>query len=199
MPLCVDVGVGPGHIVLDGDPAHSSKRAELPQFLARPCLLWPSRWMDQDNTWYGGRSLPRRHCARWGPSFLPSTERGTAAAHFLAHVYCGHTVAHLSNCGWMNYDATRCGCRPRPRPHCVRWGPSSLPKSAEPPIFGPCLLWPNRWMDQDNTWYGGRSQPRRHCGRWEPSSLPSSERDTAAPHFLAHVYCGQMVAHLSIY
>jgi len=23
---------------------------------------------------------------------------------------------------------------------------------AEPPIFGPCLLWPNNWMDQDGTW-----------------------------------------------
>jgi len=29
----------------------------------------------------------------------------------------------------------------------------------QPPIFGPCLLWPNGWMDQDATGYGGR--PRR--------------------------------------
>jgi len=27
----------------------------------------------------------------------PSTERGTAAPHFSAHIYCGQTVAHLSN------------------------------------------------------------------------------------------------------
>jgi len=26
------------------------------------------------------------------------TERGTAAPHFSAHVYCGQTIAHLSNC-----------------------------------------------------------------------------------------------------
>jgi len=25
-------------------------------------------------------------------------------------------------------------------------------KGAEPPIFGPCLLWPNGYMDQDATW-----------------------------------------------
>ena len=26
-------------------------------------------------------------------------------------------------------------------------------KGAEPPpIFGPCLMWPNGWMDQDVTW-----------------------------------------------
>ena len=28
-------------------------------------------------------------------------------------------------------------------------------KGAEPPIFGPCLLWPNGCVDQDATWYGG--------------------------------------------
>jgi len=27
--------------------------------------------------------------------------------------------------GWMHQDATWYGSRPRPRPHCVRWGPSS--------------------------------------------------------------------------
>jgi len=48
MPLGTEVGLGPGHIVLDGD-------------------LAPPEW-------------------------------GTAAPHFLASVYCGQTVAHLSNC-----------------------------------------------------------------------------------------------------
>jgi len=31
-------------------------------------------------------------------------------------------------------------------------GDSSPKKGAQPPpIFGPCLLWPNPWMDQDAT------------------------------------------------
>ena len=31
--------------------------------------------------------------------------------------------------------------RHQPRPHCIRWGPSSSsPKGAQPPIFGPCLF-----------------------------------------------------------
>jgi len=80
----------------------------------------------------------------------------------------------------MDLDATWYGGRPRPRPHCARWGPSSPPKKGtEPPIFGLFLLWPNGWMDQDATWYGGRPQPRRHCVRWgappkgtAPSFLP---------------------------
>jgi len=51
MPLGTEVGLGPGAIVLDGDPALASpKRAQLPIF--GPCLLWPNGWMDQDVTWY---------------------------------------------------------------------------------------------------------------------------------------------------
>jgi len=45
MPIGKEVGLGPGHIVLDGDPATTA-----------------------------------------------------APPHFSAHVYCGQTVAHLSNC-----------------------------------------------------------------------------------------------------
>ena len=63
------------------------------------------------------------------------------------------------------------------------------------PIFSPCLLWPNGWMDQEATSHGGRPRPRPHCVRWGPSS--PTERGTPAPNFSAHVYCGQMVAHLS--
>ena len=56
---------------------------------------------------------------------------------------------------------------------CVRWRPSSPPpKGAKlPPLFGPCLLWPNGSMDEDATWYGGRPRPRRHCVRWR-TQLP---------------------------
>jgi len=42
--------------------------------------------------------------------------------------------------GWMDQHETwhTCRGRPRSRPHCVRWGPSS-PSKGQPPIFGPCL------------------------------------------------------------
>ena len=44
-----------------------------------------------------------------------------------------------------------------PGHHIVLNGDPTPPKKgAQPPIFGPCLLWPNGWMDQDATWYGGR-------------------------------------------
>jgi len=68
-------------------------------------VLWPNGWMDQDDTWYGGRPRPRRHCVRWGPS--SPTERGTVAAPPLfGYVYCGQTVAHLSNCWALVFFST---------------------------------------------------------------------------------------------
>ena len=80
--------------------------------------------------------------------------------------------------------------RPRPWPHCVRWGPIPLPKGAQPPIFGPYLLRPNGCMDQDFTWYGARTQPRRLCVRWRPSPPPQKGAEPP-PQFAARVYCGQ--------
>jgi len=43
-----------------------------------------------------------------------------------------------------------------------------LQRGTAPPIFGPCLLWPNNWLDQDATWCGGRPRPRRHYVTWGP-------------------------------
>ena len=55
--------------------------------------------------------------------------------------------------GWMDQDATCYRGWPRPRSHCVRWGPNSPKKQGHcPPIFGPCLLRPNGWMDEDATY-----------------------------------------------
>jgi len=59
VPFGMEVGLGPCHIVLDGNP----KGAQPPPIFG-PCLLWPNSWMDQDATWYGGRPRPRRHCVR---------------------------------------------------------------------------------------------------------------------------------------
>ena len=67
-----------------------------------------------------------------------------------------------------------------------------LPKSGRsPPIFGPCLLWPNGWMDQDATWYGSRPRPTQHCARCGPS-YPQKKGHTHPHPILVHVYCGQM-------
>ena len=94
--------------------------------------------------------------------------------------------------GWTDQHETWHAGRPRPWPHCVRWGRSSPPyRGTAPPIFGPYLMRPNGCMDQDVTWYGDRPWPRGLCVRWG-SSPPSSKRGRSPlPKFLAHVYCGQ--------
>jgi len=48
MKLCTQVGLGPCHIMLDGDPG-PPQRCTPPIF--SPYLLWPNGWMDQDATW----------------------------------------------------------------------------------------------------------------------------------------------------
>ena len=41
MPLGTEVGLGPGAIVLDGDPAPSENEYSSPPLFG-PCLLWPN-------------------------------------------------------------------------------------------------------------------------------------------------------------
>ena len=45
----MQVDLGPGHILLDGEPAPLKNVAQPP--ILGPCLLWPNGWMDQDATW----------------------------------------------------------------------------------------------------------------------------------------------------
>jgi len=84
-----------------------------------------------------------------GEDQLP-TESGTAApSNFSAHVYCGKTSR------WIKVLRRKIvGLSPG---HIVLDGDlHELPspeKGAQPPIFGPCLLWPNGCMDPDTTWY----------------------------------------------
>jgi len=63
MPVDMEVGLGPGHIVLDGDPARPL--AKNRGHIFGPCLLlWTNGWMNQDVNWYEGRPRPRLHCVR---------------------------------------------------------------------------------------------------------------------------------------
>jgi len=126
----MEVGLGPCHIVLDGD---------LPSKGAQP------------------------------------------PAQFSAHVYCSLTA------GWIKMPLDReVNVSPG---DIVLHGDPAPPKGAQPPIFGPCLLWPNGRMDEAATWCGGRPQPRRHCVKWGSSS---PRKGHCTPHFSAHVYCGEM-------
>ena len=128
MKLGMQVGLSPGHTVLDGDPG-------------------------------------------------PPPPKGTAL-QFLAHMYCAQTAGWIKmpvgvEVGLYASDIVLDG------------DPASTSRkrgqSPPPPIFGPCLLWPNGCVDQDVTWYGGRSRHRPHCAGWGPSSSP--QKGAQPPNF----------------
>jgi len=53
-------------------------------------VLWPNSWMDQAETWHGGRPRPGSHCVRWRPS---SPKRGHSSPIF--------GPCHLWPNGWV--------------------------------------------------------------------------------------------------
>jgi len=76
-------------------------------------VLWPNGWMDQGETWHGGRPRPWPHCVTWGPSF-PSLKGAQLSPNF--------QPMSVVAIGWMDQDATCYEGKPRSRRHCVRWG-----------------------------------------------------------------------------
>ena len=94
MKLGMQVGLGPGHIVLGGDPASRSQRGIAPNIRH---ISVAAKWlhgMDQHATRHRARPRPRRLCVRWG-SRSPSPKRGRSLLQFSAHVYCGQTAGRI--------------------------------------------------------------------------------------------------------
>jgi len=98
-------------------PPTQKGHSSLPLF--GPCLLWPNGYRMPLGTKVGLSS---------GDTVL---DRDTAPPNH-GKVYC-----LLWPNRWMDQDTTWYGGRPRPRQHCVRWGPSSPRKGhSSPPLFG---------------------------------------------------------------
>jgi len=91
MPLGTKIGIGPGHIVLHGDPApRAQNRGTAPNFWP---MSWQNGWIDQDATWYRGKPWPRPLVLDGDPA-SPLRKR-YSSPHFSALVYCGQTA------GWI--------------------------------------------------------------------------------------------------
>jgi len=118
MKLGKHVGLGPGHIVLDEDPAHPSPKehSPLPANFRPISVAAISGCIYQDATWYGGRPQPRRLC--WLGT-QPPPQKGRSPPIF------GLCVLRPNGC--MDQHGTWHGGGPWSRPHCARWGPSSPP------------------------------------------------------------------------
>jgi len=81
MPLGTEAGLGPDHIVLDGDPTPPTKRDTAAPTLFGPWMSIVFTRLDESRCHlvrrYRPRPRSRRHCVRWCPG--SPTEKGTAA------------------------------------------------------------------------------------------------------------------------
>jgi len=89
--ICTEVGLGPGDIVLDADPAPAQK-GTAPQFSAHVYCGQTAGWTKMSLSMEA--SLGSGDFVFDGdPAPLP--KKGTAPTQFLVHVYCGQTA------GWI--------------------------------------------------------------------------------------------------
>ena len=130
MPLGTEIGLGPGHIVLDGDPSPPPKKGDTAaQFSAHVCCGQTSGLIKMPLGTKVGVGL--------GDIVLdkdpapPPPKKGTQPPIF--------GLCLLWRNGCIDQDATWYEGRPRPRRHCVKWGPSS-PKRGTAPNFRPMSI-----------------------------------------------------------
>jgi len=105
MKLGMQVDLGPGHIVLYGDPAPPP---HLYCSQTAGCIKMPHG----TEVGLGLRDIVF--------DVDPATPRKKADP---SHPIFGPCLLWPN--GWMDGDAAWYGNRPRPRPHCIRWGPTS--------------------------------------------------------------------------
>jgi len=169
---CMQVGLGPGHIVLDGDPAPPPPKGHSPQFSAHICCDQMAAWIKMSLGMEIG----------FGPDDFvldgSPPKGGGASPKFSAQVYCGQTARWMKLLLGMVVGLS-------PDTFVLDWEFGTQPPSpkrggAPFPIFVPFLLWPNGWMHQDAIWYGCRPQPRGLCGRPSP---PPQKGGGARPNF----------------
>jgi len=117
MKLGMEVGLGPDHIVLDGDPA-PPPHGHSPTIF-RPCLLWPNGWLDQDGTGTEVGLGPDDIVLDGDPS--PHPKRVGEQPPTIWSMYCGQTA------GWIKMPlGTQVGLGPG---HIVLdWDPAPPPQ-----------------------------------------------------------------------
>jgi len=122
-----EVGLGPGNIVLDGDPAPLPKKgAQQPPTFQPICCGQTAAWIKMSLGMEVG--LNPRHIVLHGDPAPP--KRGKTALQFSTHVCCGQFA------GWIKMPLVMdVGLGPG---HIVLDGDPAAPfKGAQPPIFSP--------------------------------------------------------------
>jgi len=123
MKVGTQVGLGPGHTVLDGDPAPRFPKghSRAPQFSAHICCGQMAAWIKM--------SLGTELCLGSGDFVLDGGPRSPFPKR----------PAILGPCllwpnRWMDEAGSWHGGRPQPRRLCVRWGHSPSPKRGRSPL-----------------------------------------------------------------
>jgi len=126
MALGMELGLGPIHIVLDGDTAPLSKNGQAPHFL--PIFIVAKR-LDASRchlVWIEVDLSPGNFVLDGDP--IPYPKKGGPHRIFSPRLLWPN--------GWMDEEDTAWyGSRPRPRPHCTRRGPSSRERGKAAPLF----------------------------------------------------------------
>jgi len=126
MKLGVQVGLCPSHIVLDGEPAPPPLKRHSPHFSAHICCGQMAGWV----------KMPLGMEADLSPGNFV-LDGDPASNDKRGHIFNFRPILLWPN-SWMDQDGTWHPGRPRSRPHCARWGPSSLPQKGDrTQIFGP--------------------------------------------------------------
>jgi len=95
--------------------------------------------------------------------------------------------------GWMDQDATWYGDTPRPRQHCVRWGPSSPQRSTAP------KFWPMSAVAKTAGWIKMPLGTEIYLSSGYIVfnddllclQIPPQKGTQEPPHLSAHIYCDQ--------
>ena len=127
-------------------------------------VLWPSGWVDQDETLHACTPRPWPHCARWRLSSPPQKGGGAPSPIFRPFL--------LWTSGWMHQDATWYGGRPRLSDIVLDGDPAPSPKKGQIPLinFRPMSIVAKR-LDGSRWHLAWRwALVRPHCARWGPSA-----------------------------
>jgi len=167
MKLGMQVGLGPGHIVLDGDPAPPPPKGRSPQFSDHICCGQTATLIKMSLGTELGLS-PGDFVLNGDPA--PRPQKGSRAPKFSAHVYCGQTAGWMKlvlgmevglSPGYFMLDGT---LLPSPKR-----GRSPLPN------FRPMSIVAKR-LNASKCRYGYWPQPRGLCVRWRPSPPSPTKR-----------------------
>jgi len=137
--------------------------------------------MDQNETWHADRQVG--HIVLDEDPAAPAPKR--YSPQFSAHICCDQTA------GWIMMPLGRKVGLDQSEIELDRDPVPPPPNGARASNF---LLWQNGWMDQDATLYEGRLGSGHIVLHGDPAPSKGTQ---PPPTILAHVYCGQTVAHLS--